>query len=171
MTKIKGPNSIFAALTAAALVTALPFTAQAQSVVLGAGYSDFNADGSDDSVFFSVDYLHSPFFERGNFAATFGATVAAHSGGDAFIGAGVAGRFDLNNNWFVETSVMPGAFFENENGNDLGSTFEIRSLLGLGRELRNGTAVSLAISHKSNASTAARNPGVNSVQLRWHKPL
>ncbi|MFC3118764.1 acyloxyacyl hydrolase [Jhaorihella thermophila] len=44
----------------------------------------------------------------------------------------------------------------------------MRSLLGLGYRFGNGSALSLAVSHKSNASTSNFNPGANSIFLRWH---
>ena len=64
---------------------------------------------------------------------------------------------------------MPGAFFEGESRNDLGSEFEIRSLIGVGYRLDNGDSISLAVTHKSNASTSSFNPGVNAVLLRYHR--
>jgi hypothetical protein len=66
---------------------------------------------------------------------------------------------------------MPGVYAENEVLNDLGSAFEIRSLIAVGRRLNNGQGISLALTHKSNASTAAENPGVNALILRWHFPI
>ncbi|SCZ64658.1 acyloxyacyl hydrolase [Epibacterium ulvae] len=148
-----------------------PSTASAQSLVFGAGFADFSAGEADDGAIVSLDYLHTPFWERGALSAGWGATAALTDSGDGFIGGGLAGRYELKNNWFLEGSVMPGAFFENEPENDLGSTFEIRSLIGVGKTLRSGNGISLAISHKSNASTADDNPGLNAITLRWHKPL
>ncbi|MQY43643.1 acyloxyacyl hydrolase [Epibacterium sp. SM1969] len=158
-------------LMGAVFAAAIAGSAQAQSLVFGAGYSDFSETGSEDGFIAAVELHGKAFLERGNFSAGWGGVASIQETGDAFIGAGLVGKFQLQNRWFVETSVMPGAYFDNEEGNDLGSTFEIRSLLGVGRELRNGSAVSVSISHKSNASTAERNPGVNSFMLRWHKPL
>ncbi len=158
-------------LTAAALAVSVAGTAQAQSLVFGLGQSDFSETGSEDGVIFAVELHGDSFFERGNLSVGWGGVASIQETGDAFLGGGLVGTFELQNRWFIETSVMPGAYFESEEGNDLGSTFEIRSLLGVGRTLNNGNAVSLSVSHKSNASTADRNPGVNSVMLRWHKPL
>lgn len=158
-------------LAGAAIAVAVAGTAQAQSLVFGLGYSDFSENGSEDGAIFAVELHGDSFFERGNFSAGWGGVASIQETGDAFVGVGLVGTFELKNRWFVETSVMPGAYFESEEANDLGSAFEIRSLLGVGRTLHNGNAVSLSISHKSNASTADRNPGVNSVMLRWHKPL
>ncbi|CUH50164.1 Lipid A 3-O-deacylase (PagL) [Ruegeria atlantica] len=63
---------------------------------------------------------------------------------------------------------MPGYFSKSEELNDLGGSFQIRSLLGVGYTLNSGNKVSVAITHKSNASTQQENPGVNSVLLRYH---
>ena len=67
--------------------------------------------------------------------------------------------------------MLPGAYIEGTALNDLGSTFEIRSQLAVGKRFKSGKALSLALSHKSNASTADINPGVNALTLRWHIPL
>jgi len=88
--------------------------------------------------------------------------------GDIHIGIGLIGIYDFANRWFVEGSVMPGYFSEGVDRNDLGGEFQIRSLLGVGYTLDNGNKVSLAITHKSNASTQDDNPGVNSALLRYH---
>ena len=158
-------------LIGAVMAAAVAGTAQAQSLIFGLGQSDYSETGSEDGIVFEVELHGDSFFERGNFSAGWGGVASVQETGDAFIGGGLVGTFQLRNRWFIETSVMPGAYFESEEGNDLGSTFEIRSLLGVGRTLNNGNAISLSVSHKSNASTAERNPGVNSVTLRWHKPL
>ncbi|MBY6067252.1 acyloxyacyl hydrolase [Leisingera aquaemixtae] len=158
-------------ILAAAVSASMALPAAAQEVTLGLGYSDYHREGAEDGAMFAVDYLHAPFHERGRLSARFGATLEVQETGDIFAGVGISGVLDLNNDWFLETSVMPGAYHDNEPGNDLGSAFEIRSLLAVGKRFQNGKAVSLAFSHKSNASTADENPGVNSLTLRWHIPL
>ncbi|GLO75529.1 hypothetical protein MACH18_26090 [Phaeobacter italicus] len=153
------------------LSTAAALPAAAQELVLGAGYTSFSREGAEDSAVLSLEYQHSPFWERGSFDAAFGAALDVHTTGDAFVGAGVVGTWHLQRGWFIETSVMPGAYSENVDLNDLGSTFEIRSSLAVGKTFASGRAISLALSHKSNASTADTNPGVNQLLLRWHAPL
>ncbi|KIC09623.1 lipid A 3-O-deacylase [Leisingera sp. ANG-M1] len=159
------------ALLAGALSAAIAMPAAAQEVVLGIGYSDYHREAAEDGAQFALDYLHAPFHEGRILSARFGATLEAQETGDVFAGVGISGVIDLKNDWFIENSVMPGAYFESSAGNDLGSTFEIRTLLAIGKRFANGKAVSLAFSHKSNASTADENPGVNSLTLRWHIPL
>ncbi len=145
--------------------------AQDRELSIGLGYSEFSRSGAENGALVSLDYRHTPFFEKGIFAARFGAALDVQETGDVFVGAGVAGKWDLGQSWFIDASILPGAFVENVDLNDLGSTFEIRSQISLGRSFANGTALSLALSHKSNASTGNINPGVNSLQLRWHIPL
>lgn len=159
-----------AAVLAAVLSTAaLPVAAQ--EVTLGVGYSDYHREIAEDGAIVSLEYLHAPFHQSGRLSARFGATLDVQETGDVFAGVGISGVYDLKNDWFIETSVMPGAYHDSSPENDLGSAFEIRSLLAVGKRFQNGKAVSLAISHKSNASTADENPGVNSLTLRWHIPL
>jgi len=158
-------------LLSTALTIALHGPVYGQEIVLGAGYSDYSFAGAENGTVLSLEYLHSPFYEGERISARFSGVLEAVTTGDGFVGAGISTSFDLKKGWFIETSVMPGAYFENAPLNDLGSTFEIRSLIALGKQLKNGTAVSLALSHKSNASTAPLNPGVNVLSLRWHMPL
>ncbi|KIC36864.1 MULTISPECIES: acyloxyacyl hydrolase [unclassified Leisingera] len=158
-------------LLAAAVSAAMAAPAAAQEVTLGLGYSDYHRETAENGALFAAEYLHTPFYEKGRMSARFGGTLQVVETGDVFAGIGISGLIDLNNNWFIETSVMPGAYHESSPENDLGSAFEIRSLLAVGKRFQNGKAVSLAISHKSNASTADENPGVNSLTLRWHIPL
>ncbi|WP_420586372.1 acyloxyacyl hydrolase [Ruegeria sp.] len=154
-------------LTAFALVLAAP-TAQAQSVIFGAGYSDFSDSAARDEAIFSLEYQHRPFHEATRFSATWGSALSVDTAGDFHIGIGLVGIYTFADNWFVEGSVMPGYFSDGNSLNDLGGEFQIRSLLGVGYTLDSGNRISLAITHKSNASTQDDNPGVNSALLRYH---
>lgn len=147
-------------------MTSLP--AAAQELIVGLGYTQFSSDRSEDSALASVEYRHSPFYERGKFEVALAGAVVGHTEGDAFLGAGLSTRYAFNPKWFVELSVLPGAFLENDSENDLGSTFQIRSLLALGYNLKSGNRISVGLSHKSNAGTSDRNPGVNALSARWH---
>lgn len=154
----------------AALLLA-PLAAQAQEVVLGLGFADFSKHRAHDSALFSVDYNFRPFYSKGRFDLGWSGALEIDTEGDAFAGVGLIARQGLGERWFLNASVLPGAYFHATTPNDLGSIFEIRSLLGLGYDLNDTSSLSLAISHKSNASTADRNPGVNALSLRWHKKL
>lgn len=163
-------------IAALCLATALsgmtaPRPAPAQEWIVGAGFSDFTFDVSRDSGLIAAEYHHAPFYSDGRIDLAFGVAAVVQGTGDAFLGAGLAGTYGIEAAWFVEASIMPGLYIENLSINDLGSRFEIRSLLGLGYRLPRAGAVSLAVAHMSNAGTAPFNPGVNSVLLRWHAPF
>ncbi|NVO57125.1 acyloxyacyl hydrolase [Rhodobacteraceae bacterium B1Z28] len=155
-------------ILASVLLAAAATTAQAQSVIFGAGYADFSNSDSDDLAIFSLEYQHKPFHQATRFGATWGAALSVDEDGNTHIGAGLIGIYSLSDRWFVEGSVMPGYFNASDNDNDLGGEFQIRSLLGLGYTLDSGNKVSMAITHKSNASTQDDNPGVNTLLLRYH---
>lgn len=157
-------RNILLAIGLAAWASAAP----AQQVVLGAGYADFANDVSLDRAVLAIEYHHDPFLTRDRFTLGLGAALSVHATGDFFAGIGLAAVYDLKGRWFIEASVMPGIFEESTPLNDLGSAFEIRSLIGVGYELDDNQAVSLAITHKSNASTSNHNPGVDAILLRWH---
>lgn len=162
---------IMSRLKLAVLLAALAGPAQAQSWVAGAGFSDFSDSLSEDTAILSAEYHFTPFYTRERLSAGWGAALSVFGTGDVHLGGGITGTYLLGGDWFLEGSVMPGVYVENETLNDLGSAFEIRSLIAVGHRFENGQAVSLALTHKSNASTAAENPGVNSLLVRWHVPM
>lgn len=143
-------------------------TAQAQSIVFGAGYADFSHSEAEDQAIVSLEYQHRSFYEATRFSATWGAALSVDTDGDTHVGAGLIGLYTFADRWFVEGSVMPGYYSESNERNDLGGSFQIRSLLGLGYTLESGNKLSVAITHKSNASTQEDNPGVNALLLRYH---
>lgn len=142
--------------------------AQAQSVILGLGYADFSSSRGNDTEQFSIEYHHTPFHEGNKMSLSVGVSASATAEDDFFLGAGVVANFPLKNNWFIEGSVMPGYYDAGSVANDLGSEFEIRSLLGVGRTLASGDSISIALTHRSNAATATNNPGVNTLLVRYH---
>lgn len=155
-------------LIAAAALLVSASTAEAQTVIFGVGYADYSDSQSIDQAIFSLEYQHKPFHEATRFSATWGAAFSIDEDGDTHIGAGLIGVYAFSKRWFVEGSVMPGYYNASNDLNDLGGSFEIRSLLGLGYSLNNGNKVSVAVTHKSNASTQPDNPGVNALLLRYH---
>lgn len=157
-------NRIFVALVSLLLsVTA----ATAQEWTFGLGATDFGDQG-DDSVALDLEYRHKPFVERRVMSVALGANLALTGEGDVFVGGGIWSRWQWQSGWFIDNSIMPGLYEEGTEGNDLGSAFEIRSLLGVGYQFDNGHAISAAISHKSNASLAEDNPGMNTYSIRYH---
>ncbi|MBV7409036.1 acyloxyacyl hydrolase [Maritimibacter sp. DP1N21-5] len=142
-------------------------SASAQEWTLGLGTTDFGDQGQD-SLALDLEYRHTPFIEKRVLSVAWGVNVALSAEGDSFIGGGIWSRWQWQNGWFIDNSIMPGFFEEGTAGNDLGSSFEIRSLLGVGYQFDNGHALSAAISHKSNASLADDNPGMNTYTLRYH---
>jgi len=153
-------------------LTLLAFLAGANSAfaadyVFGLGTSEFNRNGADSTSIFSAEIHGDPIFRKNRFSLSVFGVATVHSSGDLFVGAGLSGLFDFNNNWFIEGSVAPGFFHESRPNNNLGSSFEIRSLLGAGYQLQSGDRISIAITHKSNAGVSGTNPGVNAVLLRY----
>ncbi|PCH66722.1 MAG: lipid A 3-O-deacylase [Rhodobacteraceae bacterium] len=143
--------------------------APAQEWVLGLGYADFSNVKSEDQGMLDLEVHAIPFYERGRFQAGWAGAVSVHFNGDFFIGAGMSGMLALKGGWFLEGSVMPGYYHPSTPLNDLGSDFEIRSLMGVGYTLKSGDRLSLAFTHKSNGGTSSVNPGVNAVEVRLRK--
>ena len=151
-----------------ALLVCLASPAAARDIVLSLGYGEFSAEGDREVRMLGIE-AHTD--RRGNFpGARWGLGVAGafDDAGAVWIGLGPAAEWDLGRGWFVEASVMPGYYNGGSGGIDLGSELEIRSLLGVGRQIGAHSALSLALSHKSNANIGDINPGMNSLSLRLH---
>ena len=153
-------------LILATALALLPIAAPAADVVVGLGYSDFSDKAAKDSAVLELELHSDPLWHFIGADWSLAGAVAAHAEGDYFVGVGPAALWPLANRWFVEASVMPGYFNDSGGANSLGSDFEIRSLLGIGRQISDRMSVSLAASHKSNANISSRNPGVNTLSLR-----
>ena len=146
-------------------------TVPAQGLVYGIGFSDYSADDGNDTVSLSVEYQGLPFLELGRLRAALTAGVEFDSEADLFAGAGVVSFYALDRGWFFEASAMPGYYDAGRDENDLGGNLQFRTLLGVGKTIGSGSSLSLAFTHKSNAGLNTRNPGLNAVHLRWHRPF
>ncbi len=155
------------AFCSSVLLLLTTLTANAQELTFGLGTTDYG-DAGQDSVAFDLEYRHAPFLQRRVMSVALGANASVSAEGDLFVGGGIWTRWQWDSGWFIDNSIMPGLYEEGVAGNDLGSAFEIRSLLGVGYQFDNGHAISAAFSHKSNASLATDNPGMNLYTIRYH---
>mmetsp|Transcript_23422 Transcript_23422/g.41095 ORF Transcript_23422/g.41095 Transcript_23422/m.41095 type:complete len:165 (-) Transcript_23422:5033-5527(-) len=144
-----------------------PVPLSAQEWTFGLGTTDYGDAGTDSAVF-ELEYKHTPFVQKRVMSLSWGANASVSAEGDIFVGGGIWTRWQWQSGWFIDNSIMPGLHEEGTAGNDLGSAFEIRSLLGVGYQFDNGSAISAAFTHKSNASIATDNPGMNAYVIRYH---
>lgn len=160
------PRNHFAALCLTIALSA-PLYANAQEATYALGRTDFSDTGRDGTVF-QFEYRFQPFSIRRVASFAWAASGAITERGDAFVGAGIWTRWQWQSGWFIDMSTMPGFYRDGDDANDLGSTFLFRSLVGVGYTFDNGNAISLAVTHKSNAGLASDNPGVNTYDIRFH---
>jgi lipid A 3-O-deacylase len=158
-------------LLPAALLCLLPACLHAADLVVSFGQSDFVLKGAEDDKIYGAEVHLDPFARWRGAEFSFAAAADVHDTGTFWVGAGVSAVRPFGNGWFVEASLMPGYFEPKQVQQDLGSALEFRSLLGVGRRISNQASISLAVSHKSNAGTAANNPGVNLIRLRLRYSL
>lgn len=157
-------------IAVAALICAPSIGASAGEVTLGLGYTGFSGDEAQDSRFGSLEYHHTPFASWAGFDIGLGAEVIWDGNDDKFIGAGLVATRDFGDSgWFLQLSEMPGYYDAGIRSNDLGHDVEFHSQLALGYRLSPESAVSLAVSHMSNANLGDENPGANFLQLRLHR--
>ena len=141
-------------------------SARAEAWIFGVGINDFTELETKDRAIGSVEYQTDPVTRIWGADMSLAVAATVHASRDVWAGAGLAALYPLRNRWFVEGSVMPGFYFHEEPSTDIGKRFEIRTLLGMGRQINDKTALSVAITHKSNAGTSDVNPGVNALLVR-----
>jgi len=84
---------------------------------------------------------------------------------NAWVGAGFVLNFAVTDKAFVEASFMPGYYWEGDT--DLGNDLQFRSLVGFGYSVAPGSALILSLDHISNAGIDPRNPGAETLALRY----
>lgn len=105
------------------------------------------------------------FATSGGFSGNIAVAGRLDADGDAWAGAGVAGRYTFPGGFFIEGSFMPGMYHSGDT--DLGGALQFRSLIGAGFAINEDMAISLTIDHMSNGSTQSDNPGSDAVMLRF----
>ncbi|HQU68010.1 MAG TPA: acyloxyacyl hydrolase [Albidovulum sp.] len=151
----------------ALLAYLLATQSQAQELVVGLGYTEFNDNAADSGGVLEVEYHFAPRWKLGGGDLYLAMAAMTNDPGDYFIGAGVGAEFPLGDKgWFLQGSIMPGYYDASSAGNDLGSDFEFRSSLALGYRMQSGWALSAAASHFSNAGLGDSNPGLLVATLR-----
>lgn len=102
----------------------------------------------------------------GPFQTAFGASST--SDGDVWIGAGAkwTSKNLSSGPFFIESSLMPGLYYQGE-GPDLGGALQFRSTLGAGYEFNNGATLAVLLDHRSNADTQNINPGLETLGIRY----
>ncbi|MCV2876211.1 acyloxyacyl hydrolase [Rhodobacteraceae bacterium XHP0102] len=136
----------------------------------GAAYADRSViggvrDSNNDGNGLVVEYHWTGGLrDTGAFTAGWAASALTDSNDNGFVGFGVSGEYGFGGRGFVEASFMPGYYSEGDV--DLGGSLHFRSTLGIGAHITDRTALSLAVTHISNAGLKDRNPGMDLVMLR-----
>jgi hypothetical protein len=113
-----------------------------------------------------VEFHGSPVFGGpGAISGAWGVAARADVQGNAWVGAGFVLDAPLGQNAFVEASFMPGYYWQGDT--DLGHHLQFRSLIGFGWTLSHNSAVILSLDHISNAGLDIRNPGAETLALRY----
>lgn len=154
-------------LAAAAVAgTVAGASAGAGEWVVGLGIDDVlsDADGATTGAV-GLELRSEPLFGAGIFSLR--AAAAAEADLDADLWAGAGPVLTLGRGaWRLGGSVMPGLYAQGS-GNDLGSAFEVRSQVFLDRAIAAGARLGVTFSHKSNASLAEDNPGVETLMITY----
>ena len=116
-----------------------------------------------------VSYL--PGFKFGVLQQVFDLSVTTE--GSVFVGSGLRWERDLFDGPFdgpvyIAMQSIPGLYFQG-NGVDLGSVLEFRSGVELGLAVDDATRISIITDHRSNAGIGDRNPGLESIGIRYQR--
>ncbi|MCC7259936.1 MAG: acyloxyacyl hydrolase [Alphaproteobacteria bacterium] len=140
-------------LAVLALLSA-PAQADPSSVLFSGGWHDMA--GQDETSEFGAEYRGDGFY--GDLGPTVGATVTAD--GALYGYAGLYYPYHVTDKFMLTVETAVGAY-EQGDGKDLGGTVEFRSGLEAAYVLSNQNRIGVEITHMSNASIYAKNPGVN----------
>lgn len=133
--------------------------------LVGAGVDDPFGDGDGATAAgFGVELRSGPLLS-GVVDLSAGVAAEVDLDGDLWAGGGPVLTWGAGA-WRVGASVMPGVYREGD-GNDLGSAFEIRSQVFVDRAISARARLGLALAHKSNASLADDNPGVETLLVTY----
>ncbi len=147
-------------LLAILLLVLEPAAAPGAEIIGSVGLDDLRGDPVPS---IALELRTSPFFETARFTLALG--IAAETDSDVWTGAGPVALIPISDLWRIEASLMVGAH-SSHGGNDLGNEFPMfRSQIGASRALGGGWRAGLAVNHKSNASTASSNPGVETLLI------
>jgi len=121
---------------------------------------------SDESIATEFYLGYDSHRRRGPFRPTYGLSLTDE--GSAWFGIGWkwSSQYVFDSPFFVETSLMPGIHAHRE-GPDLGGNLQFRSAFGVGYEFDNGNKMTVTYDHRSNADTQPRNPGLETLALRF----
>lgn len=121
---------------------------------------------NDDSIAEEFYMGYDSHRRSGPFQPTYGLSLTTD--GSAWFGVGWkwTSQTVFDSPLFVETSLMPG-FYAQREGPDLGGSLQFRSAFGVGYEFDNGSTLTIAYDHRSNADTQSLNPGLETLSIRY----
>lgn len=154
-------------LPACLVVAAMTQPAASSEFIFAVGTDDVLDHTGTQAAAVRLEYHLGPFLERGRFKLKPAVALYYDADDDLWVGAGVAGVFDLNERWFLEGSLLAGYYDPGPGGTQLGHELEFSTLVGAGYRFSETRAISLAIDHKSNHGLSDTNPGSETVMLRY----
>ncbi|EIP97024.1 Lipid A 3-O-deacylase (PagL) [Opitutaceae bacterium TAV1] len=136
-----------------------------ESVTIGAGSMEI-FDSRQTTVFTAEARFAPVFFDLKPWIGGFLTTDDAW-----YLGAGLVWTLEKNDRpWFAGVGIGAG-YYEQGDGKDLGSHFEVLSFVECGYRFSGNVRLTLRLSHISNASTASTNPGTEMLTLGCTVPL
>lgn len=149
-------------MVAALLLAAAPGTAEDTEVAVSVGW--YEPDRPEEALEAAVDVHFGPELLWGIRPQ---AGLLATSDGSVYGFGGFRLRLPIESQrWRIDISSAAGVFEEGD-GKDLGGVVEFRSGLDVIRQFDNGHSLGVGIYHISNAGIYDKNPGSNTLVLRW----
>lgn len=121
----------------------------------------------DDDVAHEVFLSYDQNLKFGPFQPTLGISLTNDQG--LWLGYGAKWQAHWGST-FLEASLLPGLYAPGD-GPDLGGALHFRSGLAIGYRFDNGATLALALDHRSNGGMEDRNPGLETVGLRYSVAL
>lgn len=147
----------------------LPFASVAEdeqgNMSYSIGYYDIR--DNNEAVDFRLEYRSGKSILLENLKPWVGIELTSEA--TAWIGTGMLYDWEFTDSWHFIPSVGVGLYDEGSSDLDLGHTVEFRSQLEIAKELDQENLLGLSFSHLSNGGMDNTNPGVEVLNLYWHK--
>jgi len=129
------------------------------------GYYDVS--GNNEAADFRIEYRAANSLFAENLKPWVSLELTSEA--STWLGAGVLYDWEFKNSWHLMPSIGVGVYSQGSSDLDLGNTIVFRSQIELEKELNQNNIIGASFSHLSNAGLDSHNPGVEVLNLYWHR--
>lgn len=138
---------------------------ESSAIAISAGYFEAFDDRVSEA---GIEYRFAPLESYYDLIPVVGA--AANNDDSYWLCSGVRYDFNFSSHWLLTPNIAV-TYYEQNDGKDLGSSFQVRTGIDLAYQVSDSSRISLGVYHLSNASTSDENPGADSLIFTYSRSL